>query len=277
VEGQAYSAAYWLASQTDEIYLSAEMDGVGSIGAYITLADMAGALRQKGLDIYEIYAPQSTEKNKETRLLFSDKKDPSLIEDKLRVLVDAFHQAVNLKRSVSNPHALAGAVFHGKDAVQANLADGVLSFEKVVARAAEIVQSQKNKNMATKEKNYTRLSQAMGLSEPDLVLTDDHAHLNETQLDALEQHIETLSSDAESLAAIQTELEASQSLLAEREGVIETQTATIAALEERIAALEKLPGAVPTSTAKKQDKFSGPAKPNASFYQSLEKEFGIKI
>lgn len=46
----AYSAAYWLASACDEVFVS-EMGGVGSIGVITLYADISKALEEEGIDV----------------------------------------------------------------------------------------------------------------------------------------------------------------------------------------------------------------------------------
>ena len=64
-DGMACSAAYWIASACDEIYVSQKTDVVGSIGVYCSFADFKGYWEKEGLKIHEIYSRLSSEKNKD--------------------------------------------------------------------------------------------------------------------------------------------------------------------------------------------------------------------
>jgi protease-4 len=65
VDGMCASLGMWFASSSDEVYLSNELDEMGSIGSYCTLLDFRGYLEKEGIKLIEIYAPQSTDKNKD--------------------------------------------------------------------------------------------------------------------------------------------------------------------------------------------------------------------
>src|SRR5690606_27876496 len=95
--GYAASAAYWIASQCDEIYLASPQDSVGSIGAYCVLVDDSEALEKQGYKVKTIYAPQSTQKNAEVRAAF-EQDDTSMIEQSLYELVELFKAEVRAGR-----------------------------------------------------------------------------------------------------------------------------------------------------------------------------------
>lgn len=67
VNGMAASAAYWLCSACRKIVAGTDTSIVGSIGVMCTWADMRGYYAQQGIVIRDIYAPQSGDKNSETR------------------------------------------------------------------------------------------------------------------------------------------------------------------------------------------------------------------
>ncbi len=114
------------------------MDQLGSVGSYCTLFDFSGYLELNGIKMIEIYAPQSKDKNKDYRDAL--KGDTSLIEDDLKIHVDHFISFVKESRG---PKAAAsvkewgtGKMFYAKEAVSLGLADGIISFDQVVAKAA---------------------------------------------------------------------------------------------------------------------------------------------
>jgi len=258
VEGLAASAGYWIASQCDEIYLSSELDSVGSIGAYATYASLERYFEKEGIDIKEVYATQSTEKNKFYYDLFNEESDDTLVKKSLDNLVKAFHKAVLNKRNITNSSALAGAMFDGQEAIENNLADGVKSFEEVIQRAKELSNKNKNSNTMNTEKTYARIGAVIGLEEETpIALVDGHASLSEEHLDNVEA---TLEENATAVADLAT----ANDTIAERDTSIEDLNAQIVALTEERDELAKYKP-TETSTGKKGDNFNNNTKEAAHY------------
>lgn len=59
------SAAYGIASACDVVTANSNTARVGSIGCYLTIADYTEYFKKQGIDVKEIYAPQSKDKNKD--------------------------------------------------------------------------------------------------------------------------------------------------------------------------------------------------------------------
>lgn len=143
VDGMSASLGVWFTSSCDEVYLGSEMSEMGSVGSYCTLWDFSGYLEKNGIKMIEIYAPQSTDKNKDYRDARSG--DISGIQNDLKMHVDAFIKSVansggNTMRSDTARSNMkewsSGKMFYAKDAVKMGLADGIRSFDQVVSKAA---------------------------------------------------------------------------------------------------------------------------------------------
>lgn len=138
VDGMTASLGMWFSSATNETYLSSESDQIGSIGTYCTLLDFSGYLEKEGIKMIEIYAPQSTDKNKDYRDAL--KGDTSAIEADLKRLTNSFINAVKNNRgskAAENIDAWStGKMFYAQDAVKVGLADGIKSLDQVVSKAA---------------------------------------------------------------------------------------------------------------------------------------------
>jgi protease-4 len=67
VDGMLCSAGVYIFAGCDEIYASSKDAIIGSIGTMISFADTRGMWEKEGVKFHEIYADQSTEKNKEFR------------------------------------------------------------------------------------------------------------------------------------------------------------------------------------------------------------------
>ncbi len=135
-DGGAYSAAYWIASQANAIYTRTEHDGIGSIGGFITLASFEKYYEKEGIDVRQIYAPQSTNKNIEYRNVFdAENPDVSLIESHLATFVDVFINDVKSGRGnklTADTSWNTGATYFAKDALRLGLIDGYKSFDEVI-------------------------------------------------------------------------------------------------------------------------------------------------
>jgi len=137
-DGMAASAAMWFLSATDEAYTSLESDQVGSIGVYTSILDFKGWLEMNGLKMHEIYAPQSTDKNKDYRDAMSGNYE--LVLEDLKAVADNFIKTVRTNRgdkAAANQKAWdSGKMFYAKEATSVGLIDGVKSFEQVISKAA---------------------------------------------------------------------------------------------------------------------------------------------
>lgn len=127
------SAAYWVASQCDAIYMDNRISRAGSIGALARVVDDRAQDPQTGWKIIEIYPPESSDKNRAYRDALDG--DYKAMEKELSVLVSAFRDAVTSARAqvkADAPGVMTGALFYSGDAVRNGLADGVKTLQEVV-------------------------------------------------------------------------------------------------------------------------------------------------
>jgi protease-4 len=140
-DGIAASAAMWIASAAQEIYVTQVTDQVGSIGAYQLLYDYSGYLEQLGVKEHLIMAPQSTDKIKD--YLDALKGDYTLIKEDLKFLVQDFVKAVKVGRGqrlntgVDDP--FTGKMYKAADAKSVGLIDGVKPLSDVVKRMEQLI------------------------------------------------------------------------------------------------------------------------------------------
>ena len=144
-DGMAASAAMWVLSATDEAYTSLESDQVGSIGVYTTVLDYKGWFEKNGLKVHEIYAPQSTEKNKNYKDAIAGNYEAVLAD--LKITADNFISSVKANRKgkadASQAQWSTGRMFYAKEAQKAGLIDGVKSFEHVIKKASWLAKRKK--------------------------------------------------------------------------------------------------------------------------------------
>ncbi|MBR4299861.1 MAG: S49 family peptidase [Bacteroidales bacterium] len=123
------SAAYWIASQCDAVFMDNIMSEVGSIGAYASFIDDRED-KQTGRKVISVYAPQSSDKNRAYREALEGKY--KLCQEELSELVVMFHNAVKTARPNIKSEAegvFTGATFFTPQAVDLNMADAQMSLE----------------------------------------------------------------------------------------------------------------------------------------------------
>lgn len=190
----AASAAYWLASQCDEIIASDDKAEVGSIGVMITAADVQPAWEKQGVVFHEIYADGSEEKNQDWKEI-RQKKYEGIKKRSLNPLREYFVAAVKSTRGdkIKDESIFKGRVDFADKAIKNGLIDRIASFDETVEIAINMADSQKsNGSQATNTqkpissmKKRPLLEAALGVES--LEESDGGSFLNEAQLDALEE------------------------------------------------------------------------------------------
>ncbi len=146
VDGMAASLGMWLTAASDEVYVSSKLDEVGSIGSYVMFADFRDRFEKMGIKIHEIYAPQSTDKNKDYRDALEG--DYTAISADLEKLVNEFIGYIKTERPAAAKHESkwnSGKMFYAEDAKKIGLIDGISSLDKVVSKAAFNAKMKKKK------------------------------------------------------------------------------------------------------------------------------------
>lgn len=123
----AASAAYWLASAVDKLVLS-ETASVGSIGTLIAHADYSAQMAQEGVKVTLVYSgAHKADGNPYGALPDSVRSELQGRADSLRELF-AGNVAKNRKMSLESVMATEARMYRGQAAVDAGLADKVMSF-----------------------------------------------------------------------------------------------------------------------------------------------------
>lgn len=135
-DGSCCSAAYWIASASNKVFASQQLDCVGSIGVYCTFMDYKPYFEEQGVKIHEIYAPQSTEKNKAYKEALENKYEG--MKARLSTIAENFINEVKANRGAAlkvgaDHKAFKGADFFAPEALEIGLIDGICSFEECVA------------------------------------------------------------------------------------------------------------------------------------------------
>lgn len=134
VTGMAASAAYWILSQTQEIYLeSAVSSAVGSIGVMGVYVSQAKQLENEGLDVRVLRSKGSEDKN---ALHPAEPINEEALKEEQKVIdamrVEFLNSVMAARPQISKDPG--GKLYYGKEAIKMGLADGVASLQDVIKR-----------------------------------------------------------------------------------------------------------------------------------------------
>ncbi|MDD4009263.1 MAG: S49 family peptidase [Fermentimonas sp.] len=130
----ACSAAYGIASCTDLIVANSELATVGSIGTYVSVADYTEYFKKMGINLIEVYASDSTEKNMEVREAVKGNTKPLLElanrynEHFLSMIEENRKEHLKADRSKWG----TGKTFFASDALEIGLIDKIDSFSNIL-------------------------------------------------------------------------------------------------------------------------------------------------
>ena len=252
-DGIAASAGMWIASAAQEIYTTQKTDMVGSVGVYTTIADWYGYMAEQGLDVRDIYAPQSTDKNLDYREALDGKDD--LVKEDLKVLAQEFIDTVRKNRAgkINGDAWTTGKMFYSKEAIKIGLIDGQKSFEQVVRRMDSLIKikEQSNNNTMAFEKTLTAAkAESFEVTEGGFLVEEAHLNNIESLLAANEDTLADQALQAQQAVAAQ---QAAETALATANSTITERDATIAAQAQEIATLKAGPAASMKNTSKEKD------------------------
>ncbi len=130
------SAAYWIGSAAQSVYIADGTTLVGSIGVVTSHTDVSGAQAAQGIKTTEISAGKYKRISSQYGPLTADGRQS--IQDSLDYTYSLFVDAVAKNRNVSGATVLRdmadGRVFIGKQAIDAGLVDGIVTMDALIAR-----------------------------------------------------------------------------------------------------------------------------------------------
>lgn len=134
--GVMASAAYWVGSAADKVYIADGTTKVGSIGVVETHIDVSRAEEQRGYKTTEIYAGKYKRIATEYAPLSDEGR--ATIQDRVDYTYSLFVGAVAKNRGVSEEIVLKdmadGRVFIGEQAIGAGLVDGVSTMDALITQ-----------------------------------------------------------------------------------------------------------------------------------------------
>lgn len=304
--GMTASAAYWIASNADELYATFSTDQIGSIGTYITMVNYEKFIANfYETDVVQVYATKSTEKNKGYRDAFADKSSTEyLLQNDLDPFNDVFINTVKQNRAGVKEAVFTGKLFMADEALEMGLIDGLKSWEDTVTRAMELADTREAKSGRTSGQFNTtemfepkKIKALAGEGTPSTeAVAEANAYLKEMgvqgavilsveELNALRSASQT---HAETLQAIATEAGAEEATaegitagitqlraeLTEAQSTISTRDARITELESQVQELGGAPGeAEVTTTETEAESAAGKTAGNPeleSFYNEVD-------
>lgn len=134
-DGYQCSAALDIASGCQYHMASPYADLIGSIGVMLSYQDFSAMFEKWGAKIYEIYAPQSTEKNIDFRELI--KGNEALYTDRLKYLAEDFitRMKVNFGKNLKDDgHVFKGKTYTPQEALEIGLINELGSLEDALLK-----------------------------------------------------------------------------------------------------------------------------------------------
>jgi signal peptide peptidase SppA len=134
VEDYAMSAAYEIAAACDWITANTPSAVVGSIGTYITIADLEQYWKNEGIRLIEVYAQKSSDKNKDYYEAL--KGNTSLVQANADTFNEFFLAEIKSGRgsrlTAGEETWGTGKTFFAEEALSLGLVDEIASFREVI-------------------------------------------------------------------------------------------------------------------------------------------------
>jgi len=132
-DGMMASAAYWIGSAAEKVYLGSRLDVVGSIGVYRRVQDITEAEKRAGIVTHEIIAGKFKNAGSPHASLTQEARQ--VLQDEVDAIYSVFVSDVANYRGFSQEQALTladGRVFTGDQAIRAGLVDGYSTLEELI-------------------------------------------------------------------------------------------------------------------------------------------------
>ena len=165
-DGMIASAAYWIGSAADKIYISGDTIDIGSIGVVASHVDYSEWEKKIGIKTTEIYAGKYKRIASDIKPLTKEGKQ--YIQDQVDYLYSIFVDQIAKHKGVSSETVLKnmadGRIFIGKQAITAGLADGVSTLDRLINKVLPVMQAdrQEAKELSKLNDRLSGKKQAVG-------------------------------------------------------------------------------------------------------------------
>lgn len=273
VNDMAASAGLWVMSAVARkgkvLVDSLQNSSMGSIGSLMVYQNMAARLRDNGLDVKIIRAPQSVDKAKPNSIEpLTDEMEMEL-KLELKVLTDSFIGAVKANYGnglkVDTPKLFTGGMFNGQHAIEIGLAHDQGDLTNAYELALDMAGTNKKKTFYTTNMNtFKRLGLSFSIAQK--LSAEELENLAEAadKLASVEALEEERNSLKEQNGTLQTEIEGFKSTISNNEKALEEKDTKIAELE---AKLDAAPAAPATTVVSQSEDHGDKNKKVASYNQ----------
>lgn len=261
IDGISGSAAYYINSATDKIFMEPDADMVGSIGAMTSYKNIDKYLENQGIVLNDIYADSSYDKNLVSRQ--AKEGDFTLLKESLNPLAIKFENDVKSFRPDLKDEACHGKVYGPDEALKVGLIDQLGSLEDALLYLEEESQKQNNtKNPIKMNKSFPKLEAVLEVKD-GFSSNEEGIYLNEGQFDALENKLSTsetelqnvtdakklVDDEVENFKTANTSIvdEANTTLELEGDAKVTDVAGAFTAMKNKIALLGDQPGATHTN------------------------------
>ena len=137
-DGMLASAAYWIGSAANAIYVSGPTVEVGSIGVVMTHRDVSAAEQKAGVRTTHITAGRYKRMGHSSAALDTESEAylQSRVDHVFSVFVDALSENLGVSVEAMLEHAADGRLFIGQQAIDAGLVDGVSTLDALIEQMA---------------------------------------------------------------------------------------------------------------------------------------------
>ncbi len=173
--GMMGSAAYWIGSAADKIYITGETTHVGSIGVIATHIDISKSNEKQGMVVTEITSGSAKAFGSENKPLSEEGR--LTMQAHVDLLAGIFVDSVAKFRGLSKEHVLGvagdGKVFIGHQAIEAGLVDGVSTLDGLINTMSPEVEGEsklflRSQNDMSKETLPVLTAEAIRSDYPDV-------------------------------------------------------------------------------------------------------------
>ena len=179
-EGLA-SAALEAFIGVDELYALEKDSYFGSLGTLTSVMNASKYWADMGVEIVDIYAPQSTLKNIESRAAKEGNIKP--MQDRLEASTDFFINDVKAARPqiVDDGRIYKGALYNAVEAKKIKAIDGIKDLEYVINRAAFLARKQKRSNNSKLNSDMNAAEKAAETAAAEKLAADKAAATKEVE------------------------------------------------------------------------------------------------
>lgn len=169
--GTMASAAYWIGSAAQAVYITDATTQVGSIGVVTKHVDVSGAEAKDGIVTTEIYSGKFKRIASQHAPL--SKEGKAHMQAQMDYLYSLFVGAVATNRGVSTDQVLSdmadGQIFIGQQAIDAGLVDGVSTLPKLIA---ELNAAHKGQSAGAAQTSQTKPKGTIQMDRTTLAATE---------------------------------------------------------------------------------------------------------